>query len=387
MNLSLSRPTARRLALLSALALLAGACAKVPTQSASMQAAPEVSSSAALIQLQAFETGRAISTLIESAADSIQAASTDVDVRRNALLLKISAIPLVQEAALRIDPVIAAADLYAFTIQFSDYVEIGAGKTSFGAGQPVAVAAAAAAEQAALDLVSGNLRSGQLSANSEAHLRAWAAEHPMQGPALRRASFLSSDWKALGLSDNSLAASVGNMERTLVNVTYRLSYLNETLAAQARWNAELAGGEALRAPAVDSLVGTVSTSLGSVGTFADGFPAFLDGWREALMRDVDRQRVLAFEAVADQRVALEAALNLEREVLMRQVREERIAAFLSIDSVTVRTLDRSAAILRRLIFQVALSAAAVVALLLGGGFVLFSRWRAASLQRAPSGAP
>jgi hypothetical protein len=387
MNLSLPRPTARRLALLSALALQAGACAKVPTQSASMQAAPEVSSSAALVQLQAFETGRAISTLIESAADSIQAASTDVDVRRNALLLKISAIPLVQEAALRIDPVIAAADLYAFTIQFSDYLETGAGKTSFGAGQPVAVAAAAAAEQAALDLVSGNLRSGQLSANSEAYLRTWAADHPMQGPALRRASFLSSDWKALGLSDNSLTASVGNMERTLVNMTYRLSYLNETLAAQARWNAELAGGEALRAPRVDSLVGTVGTSLGSVGTFADEFPAFLDGWREALMRDVDRQRVLAFEAVADQRVALEAALNLEREVLMRQVREERIAAFLSIDSVTVRTLDRSAAILRRLIFQVALSAAAVVALLLGGGFVLFSRWRAASLQRAPSGAP
>ncbi len=386
MRFSLVRPMPRfRLLLFVAIAEFGlSSCASVPTQSASMQATPEVSSSAALVQLQAFETGRAISTIIESAADSIQAASADSDVRQNALLLKISAIPLVQEAALRIDPVIAAADLYAFSIQFSDYLETGAGKTSFGAGQPIAVAAAAAVEQAALALVSGNLRSGQLSANSEAYLRAWAAQHPMQGPALRRASFLSSDWKALGLSANSLTASVGNMERTLVNMTYRLSYLNETLAAQLRWNAELAGGEALRAPRVDSLVGTVGTSLGSLGTFADEFPGFLDGWREALMRDVDRQRVLAFEAVGDQRVALEAALNLEREVLMRQVREERIAAFVSIDSVTVRTLDRSAAILRRLIFQVALSAAAVVALLLGGGFVLLSRWRASAPQRAPT---
>jgi hypothetical protein len=133
------------------------------------------------------------------------------------------------------------------------------------------VAAAARAQQVTLGLVSGNLKQGHLSANSEAYFQAWAAEHPMQGPALRRASFLSSDWKALGLSDNSLAASVGNMERTLVNITYRLSYLNETLAAQARCNAELAGGEALRAPRVDSLVGTVGTSLGSVGSFADEF--------------------------------------------------------------------------------------------------------------------
>ena len=349
-----------------------------------MQATPEVSSSAALIQLQAFETGRAISTIIESAADSIQAASTDFDVRRNALLLKISAIPLVQEAALRTDPVIAAADLYALTIQLSDYLTGGAGSHSFGTEQPIAVAAAASCERAALAFVQGTLKSGQLSARSEAFLRTWAAEHPMSGPALRRASILSSDWKALGITDNSLTATVGNMDRTLANLTYRLSYLNETLAAQARWNAELAGGEVLRAPRVDSLVGTVGTSLGSVGTFADEFPEFLDVWREALMRDVDRQRILAFEAVGDQRVALEAALNLEREVLMRQVREERIAAFLSIDSVTVRTLDRSAAILRRLIFQVALSAAAVVALLLGGGFVLLSRWRASAPQRAPS---
>lgn len=367
-----------RIALLLALAQGAGACAKVPTQTASMQAAPEVTASASLLQLQAFEAGRAISTILESAADSIRAASTDADVRRNALLLKISAIPLVQEAALRTDPVIAAADLYGFTIQLSDYLGTGAGSHSFGAEQAIAVAAAADAERAALDMVSGTLKSGQLSAKGEAYIRAWAAAHPMRGPALRRASILSSDWKALGLSDNSLAASIGHMERTLENVTYRLSYLNETLAAQARWNAELAGGEALRTPRIDSLLGAGDTSLRSVGAFADAFPGFLDQWRQALMRDVDRQRILSFEALAEQRAALEAALDMEREVLMRQVDEERIAAFRSLDSVAARALDKSDAMLRRLIFQAALSAAAVLALLLGGGFALFNRRRAAA---------
>lgn len=383
--MDLSRSYACRIALLAALGQGLGACARVPTQTATMQAVPEVASPASLIQLQAFEAGRAISTILESAADSIRTASPDVDVRRNALLLKISAIPLIQEAALRTDPVIAVVDLYGLTIQLSNYLGTGAGSHSFGAEQPVAVAAAADAERAALALVEGTLRTGELSAKSEAYVRTWAAAHPMQGPALRRASILSSDWKALGLSDNSLTASVGNMERTLVNVTYRLSYLNETLAAQARWNAELAGGEALRTPRVDSLLGAGNTTLRSVGTFADDFPALIDLEREALIRDVDRQRILAFQALAEQRVALEAALNLEREVLMREVREERIAAFLAIDSVTVRTIDRSAAVLRRLVFQVAFAAAGVVTLLLAGGFVLFSRWRAAAgLQRAPS---
>ena len=81
------------------------------------------------------------------------------DVRRNALLLKISAIPLVQEAALRIDPVIAAADL----LRLHDPVlglprdRCGEDRT-FGAEQPIAVAAAAAAERRPWRLVYGNLQ-------------------------------------------------------------------------------------------------------------------------------------------------------------------------------------------------------------------------------------
>ncbi len=370
-------PAARiTLAASTALALTLTACARVPTQSASMQVTPAVVSTAALVQLQSFETGRAISTIIEQAADSIMAVTADPVIRRNALLWKISAIPLVQEAALRTDPVIAAADLYSFTIQLSDYLGTGSGSHVFGVEQPIAVAAAADAERAAKGLVDGSVKDGELSPQSDSYLRRWATAHPMQGPALRRASLLSSDWKALGVSEQSLAATVGNVDRTLTNITYRLSYLNESLAEQARWNAELAGGDALRVPRVDSLLGTVGTSLGSVGLFADDFQPFLDAWREALMRDVDQERILAFQDIAAQRVALEDALNRERALLMSEVREERIAAFLSIDSVTVRTIDHSGAMLRRIVFQITAAALLVAALLLVGGFVLLNRWRA-----------
>lgn len=358
-----------------ATALALGACARVPTQSASMQVTPAVVSTAALVQVQSFETGRNISTIIEQAADSIMAVTTDPVVRRNALVWKISAIPLVQEAALRTDPVIAAADLYSFTIQLSDYLGTGSGSHAFGAEQPIAVAAAADAERAAKGLVDGSVKDGQLSPQSDSYLRRWAAAHPMQGPALRRASLLSSDWKALGVSEQSLAATVGNVDRTLTNITYRLSYLNESLAEQARWNAELAGGDALRAPRVDSLLGSGTTTLRSVGLFADDFPTLLDREREALMRDVDRQRILAFQDIAAQRVALQAALNQERATLMSEVREERIAAFRSVDSVAVRTIEQSGAMLRRLAWQITLSALVVALVLFAGGVVIVNRWR------------
>ncbi len=376
-----------RLTLVAITATAIGSCARVPTQSASMAASPQVAVSASQLQLQAFEMGRNLSTIIEQAADSIQLASADPAVRRNALLLKISAIPLIQEAALRNDPHVAAVDLLAFTIQLSDYLTTGSGRASFGSEQPIAVAGAATAERQAMKLVAGSLTSGRMPDSAEANLRRWAAGRPMQGPALRRASILESDWQALGLSDNSFMATVGNVDRTLVNISYRLSYLNETMILEARWNAELTAGEAMRSPRVDSLFGTGTATLRSVGTLADSLPTLIDLQRAALMRDIDveriammrdidRQRVLGFQDLAVQREALQAALTAERAALMAQVGQERTAAFLSADSLVQRSIDRSSSMLWRLALEMTLAALLVVAALIAGGFLLVNRWRA-----------
>lgn len=362
------------LAVLAAATL--SACARVPTQSASMAAAPGVSVTANQLQLQAFEMGRTLSMIIEQAADSIRAASDDPVVQRNALLLKITGIPLIQEAALRNDPQVAAVDLRAFSIQLSDYLTTGSGRTSFGDEQPIAVAAAAQAVGASTALIAGSLQGGQADQAGDARLRQWAASHPMQGPDLRRASILDSDWEALGFSENSLHATVGNVDRTLVNISYRLSYLNETLAMQARWNAELAGAAALRNPRVDSLLGTTSSGLHAVTALADTLPGVIDTQREALMRDldllrvaltrdIDRQRILAFQDLAAQVDELQAALTAERT-----------AAMASADSLVQRSIDHVGVVAQRLALKLTLGALVVVGALWIGGMLLVHRWRA-----------
>jgi hypothetical protein len=127
-------------------------------------------------------------------------------------------------------------DLLAFTWQQADYFSTGAGRDAFGPQQAIAVAAADESRRQADDLIRTSVRSGALSPEFEERLRQWTVAHPMHGPTLTRASVLASDWKALGLSSASLQATIGNVDRTLVNISYRLSYLNETLSAQARWN-------------------------------------------------------------------------------------------------------------------------------------------------------
>jgi hypothetical protein len=369
-----------RVGLAAASALALGSCAHVPTQSASMAASPEVAVSANQLQLQAFEMGRTLSSIIEQAADSIQRTSTDPGVQRNALLWKISAIPLLQEAALRNDPHIATVDLLAFTVQQSDYLTTGSGRASFGDQQPIAVAAAANAERAAKGLVEGSLQSGQLSAASDERIRQWAASHPMQGPELRRASILDSDWEALGFSDQSLMATVGNVDRTLVNISYRLSYLNETLAMEARWNAELAVGAAMQNPRVDSLLGSSTATLRSVGLFADNAPSLVDSQRTALMRDINAQRTAMMQDIDRQRVLAFGDLAAEREALQAALTAEREATLLSADSIVQRSIDRSSDVAQRLALEMTLAALLVVVTLFVGGFLLVNRWRATAVR-------
>jgi hypothetical protein len=90
-------------------AVAVGSCASVPTRSASVGASPGLILPADQLQLRSFEMGRTLSMRIEGAADQILAESIDPAVRPNAMLWKISAVPLVQEAALRNDPHVAAA--------------------------------------------------------------------------------------------------------------------------------------------------------------------------------------------------------------------------------------------------------------------------------------
>jgi hypothetical protein len=94
-----------------------------------------------------------------------------------------------------------------------------------------------------------------------------------------------------------------------------------------------------------------------------------------MMREINQQRVLAFQDIAVQRVALETALSRERAALMEAVRQERIAAFLAADSLAQRSIDRTGVMLRRLVLEVTVGALIVVVVMLGGGFVLVNRWR------------
>ena len=145
--------------LAAACLMLLGGCLKVPQESASLSAMDATEVTAGELQMRVYEAGRRISFIIEYTADSIAGRSADPDIRRVTLRWKLVAIPLVEEASLRTDPVVAVADLWALTMQMSDFVKSGDGRALFGEYQPLAIAASDTIEKIAVE-VAGRLRPG-----------------------------------------------------------------------------------------------------------------------------------------------------------------------------------------------------------------------------------
>jgi hypothetical protein len=198
----------------ASLAILMFGCAHVPTQTGAMQrASMEISADA--LHVQVVELGRRFTGAIESAADEILARAEDPQIRYDALLWKAYAIPLVQEAALRTDPVLAEGDLWAFSIQQSDFFASGAGHDAFGPYHAVALAAAERMEREAADFMRASVPGDSLKSRTIERMHAWAAAHAFQSLRFTRESAAAEFEELLGLSGGGLGATVGDMNRTV----------------------------------------------------------------------------------------------------------------------------------------------------------------------------
>ncbi len=315
-------------------------CLRVPQQTATLEAVKDVEVSSALLQLRAYETGRLASSIIELAADSIAAVSGDPGIRRRSLQWKVAAIPLVQEASLHDEPLVAVVDLWALALQQADYFETGDGRSAFGPSQEIALAAGSRIVLETRRTFARSVRSGEIPPEAVDAVPAWASRHPIRGPEMHRESLLSSDWNALGIEESSLPGTVASLNQTLVGVTQRLGYANENLLKRVGWQGELVAGTVLQVPRADSLLTSLQVTAATVGQAVSDAPAELQRAREAVARDLSGQQAAAFAALERQRVATLAALRDERLAAFAALRAERVATLAAVDSMTRRSIDR-----------------------------------------------
>ncbi len=356
---------------------LAGCRHPVPRQTALMKYVGGTMSSAEM-RVHVYEFGRRAGAVIEAVADSIVRRTNDPVVKRNALLLKINALPAFEEAALQTDPLGAAAESYALASQLRRYLAGPNGRAAFGLDQSLVVRAASSLERDAFAVLTAGFPGDSLPTRTAQRFAAWLEAHPLASLAFERPS-LAAEWPQIATGTaGSFAQTVGSVERATEEISDRLAFANEHLMKQFRWNMTLMASDAVAVFKLDSIAATSQLALRQMSDLMAETPTLVRGERDTVLRALrgERDTVLralrgerdtVLTALRGEREAVLAALQSERIAVLAAVREERIATMASLDGMMEDAFDRSSRLIDHAFWRLAqLLAACWLATLLMG---------------------
>ncbi|HON68786.1 MAG TPA: hypothetical protein PLS23_20065, partial [Phycisphaerae bacterium] len=245
---------------------------------------------------------------VEQAAMELERKAATPDERRAAILFRVRMLQMARDAAAEPDPREALLDLWALSQRMLDYVTTGAGRSTFGERQAVAVAAARSIHSAIEDLARRCVIEDSFE-HAQQTVKAYASEHPMQGDFSHPpARDLSDDPRGealqqlvgLPLAPLTALAGVGRTPDSIRSVSRsveRFAEVAEGFPANARWELQLLGMNLLELPQVTSTVASMerlsqsSTTLAAnsaeIARIAEQMPANLRCEAEQLLDRVD----------------------------------------------------------------------------------------------------
>ena len=347
---------------LLAITLLSACGHKVPRQTAIMENSGSVSLSAVQLRAGVNELAERFAGRLEATVDRIRSETPDPGVRRRALAFKVDSVPAVYMAAYRIDPLTAAADLWALAFQIAQYVEDGRGRDAFGSEQPLAQQCArdliADADTVVRDAVTGP----EAFTRARARIEGWVRDHPIEQTLSSRPS-VAAFMVRLQSEERDLFTELGLVSDTIANLSERLNAYAAQLPKQARWQAELLVSEFASEHAVEGTLDDIRTVVATARTANDllsGVPDFFRDTgsfirdtaateRRAALGEVDRQRARTLEYLTSEREAVLAALREERIAVVSALRQDRSEAFREAEAIEGRTARAFARGLRDLI--------------------------------------
>lgn len=314
--------------LLLAVLFVVGCASHGTRKTASLNQAKNVKASAAEISARNQSLLAIYSSEIENAADRIIQESTSPAARREALIWKAEAIPVLQTSLLNPDPVVAVVDTWAFLFQMKEYMERPTVKNSLGNFQSVPIDTLNHMEGEMEALVVAAAPSADVS-HLHQRIETWAMAHPVRGGLSGRTSADADVIRRTYKEDLGALASLKALQESMGDITARLDSYNAYLPKQARWQAELLAMDLSRNPQLATAAANftaLSKAMDMTSNNLNRMPELAARAREVAVSDVDRQRTAAQAFLDEQRGKAFEELTQQRIAAIADLRDERLAA-------------------------------------------------------------
>jgi hypothetical protein len=307
---------------------LCGCASGTSRKTSSIKSIKGVEASAAELSSQNQSLLGRYSAEIETAADQIIFESPSAPTRRQALVWKAEAIPVLQRSLLNTDPLAAALDTWAFIMQMTACMDRPVAKQGWGEFYPVVVEALKRMDTEMEQLMKAAAPSANIAA-ARWKVGAWAQAHPIEAGLAGRNSADADLIRGTKQSDLGTVASVKALAESIGDVTARLDSYNAYLPKQARWQAELLLSDLGRDPQVGaamSNVAALSHTLEKASGSMESLPVVARQLHEAVLEDVDGQRLAAQAFLRQERLETLEGLKQERIATVAELHSERLAA-------------------------------------------------------------
>ena len=269
---------------------------------------------------------------VDLTATSIEQRAADAAVRRNALLWRLRAVAEMRKACFRAGPLSGLVDAWTLARQMDQLLTTGAGAKAFGQFQPEAVEVSRRLLAQIQDVA------GSIAVSPEARdqlerdvVDPWVATHPLPDMTFVRESPVAR-FAEQAQARGDVFQSVGTIEELLQSLAQQARIYLADLPKQVRGEIDLLRADALPTDALATAQGDLHSSaaaLDRLAVTAENMPALVQGERQAVLDEINRQRALVMAAITTEReqaiLAMARDFALERNQLLRDVEAQRLA--------------------------------------------------------------
>jgi hypothetical protein len=323
--------------------ILIGCTSTIPSETSLMRQSENVNISAYELRdrLNVFATR--FSNSIERAADQIISQTTDPEIKENALLWKMNAIPAANQALFLSDPLAALIDISALIMQMEYFFDHGKGSLLFGKSQSIAVQTAQALKGELLEIWT-HARGGVAVDSVEiltSPITVWAEKYPIEDISFLRRSVSDTLFSQLNPKSLGLQETVGSIAVSAYDIRERLTIYTDQIPKQARWQAEYLIDKKLNDEQLKRSFDNferISKSIDRMARIIEQSPDLADRLQYSTMARLTAERMAVMEA-----------LSKERMAVLDDFQRQRLAAMKDVENLTQNILSESETMVESLI--------------------------------------
>jgi len=304
-------------------------CLSAPTETALMkEAGVIVSITEYKIRLREF--GYRFTGRVELSADEIISRTSDNEIKKQALLWKIYAIPAMIRSISINDPFAAGIDSWILSVQMLQYFEDGYGKDLFGEYQDIAITASKLIVSDIENVARQMKREGDIS-RTQKTTRDWTKKHPLKNNKFLRVSALDTVAHIIGSESYSLGGTVENIAISVDELKNQVTLYTNYLPKQIKWQIEYAAYEMFGDSTMENLMQNFNTITQSTNRITN------------VVEDdnINYQRLATLTALTDERIAVMESIKLERIAILEDINRERNETLDRLEKISNKAVNKT----------------------------------------------